>query len=129
MLFWMCTFGSVFAAAAALFSGGIALPASGGGWLLLLCYVLATAVASIAYQEGIYYIGAEKASMLSASEPMTGMVVGVLVYHEPLTPKIILGFFCILLAGILLSRAPAPPTTHKTIKNGSECQHVSNPDS
>lgn len=129
LLFWMCTFGSVVAMAATLLSGGIILPSGGESWLILSCYVVATAIASVAYQVGVYYIGAERASMLSASEPMTGMIVGVLVYQEQLTVKIILGFFCILLAGILLSRLPNNVKHCKTIKNGSECSNVSAVDS
>lgn len=125
--FWLCCFGSVFASIITLISGQLALPSTGNGWIILLVYVLAMAAASITYQEGVLYIGAQKASMLSAFEPMTSMVIGVLIYKEALTPQILVGFLCILIAVILLNRTP--PTMKEHHKNRSDHTHVSNFDS
>lgn len=125
--FWLCCFGSGFSGIVTLISGQLSLPSSGNGWVILLVYVLAMAAASITYQEGVLYIGAQKASMLSAFEPMTSMLIGVIVYKEILTLQILIGFVCILAAVILLNRTP--PTMIEHHKNRSDCTNVSNFDS
>ena len=43
--------------------------------------------------------------MLSTFEPLTSVVIGILVYHEVLTVRLGIGIFCILLAVFLLAKA------------------------
>ena len=60
-------------------SGQLSLPRSLLGWGL--CLLFATSVttgAVVLFQEGSLLIGGEKASVLSALEPITGVVIGIL---------------------------------------------------
>ena len=47
-----------------------------------------------------------KASLLSTFEPLTGVVIGILVFHEALTVRIAAGIVLILLAAVLLVVSP-----------------------
>ena len=42
--------------------------------------------------------------MLSTFEPITSIVVGVLVYHETMTVKIVLGILAILTSTIIIAK-------------------------
>mgnify|MGYP002546245011 CR=1 FL=1 len=73
------------------------------GALALYCCV--STAASLLFQLGNRFIGAQSASMLSTFEPLTSVVIGILVYHEVLTVRLGIGIFCILLAVFLLAKA------------------------
>lgn len=47
--------------------------------------------------------------MLSTFEPLTSVVVGIIVYHETLTMRTAAGIVCILLAVYLLAAAKEAP--------------------
>ena len=64
--------------------------------------VFATALAVYLFQKGTMICGAVHSSLLSTFEPVTGIVLGVLIYGEILTGKIIFGIVAILLAAIIL---------------------------
>ncbi|MFR2897920.1 EamA family transporter [Hungatella sp.] len=63
----------------------------------------AGAVASTAFQLGTKYIGAQNASMLSTFEPLTSVAVGILVYHELMTGRTVMGILAILISVIIVS--------------------------
>lgn len=50
----------------------------------------------------IHNIGSTKASILGAFEPVTAVIIGVILFHETLTPRIILGIAIIISAVSLL---------------------------
>lgn len=81
----------------------VALPATPVSTGVLLCFALVAAAASVAFQLGTKYIGPQSSSLLSTFEPLTSVVVGILVYHEVLTLRSLLGIVCILLSVVLLS--------------------------
>jgi len=87
-----------------ILTGNFTLPTSLRGWLL--CVLLALTInvgAVILFQQGTFLIGGERASILSAVEPITGMVVGVLVFAEPLSIRSVFGSALIILAGTLIA--------------------------
>ena len=74
-------------------------------WLSYLGLGLfATVLALALFQIGVFLCGPVKASLLSTFEPLTGVVIGILVFHETLTVKSACGLLLILLAVILLAR-------------------------
>lgn len=87
----------------ALVSGQAALPASPAGFGVMALYALAAAAASVLFQLGTKYVGAQSASLLSTFEPLTSVLVGVAVYHESLTAQSLLGVACILISVVLIS--------------------------
>lgn len=78
------------------------LTASGRAMALLFS-VLHTCVATVAFQMGSKYIGAQSASLLSTFEPLTSVLVGVMLFQEPFSPRDAVGAGCILASVVLLS--------------------------
>lgn len=64
--------------------------------------VFVAALAQILFQTGVFLCGEVKASLLSTFEPLTGVIIGILVFREALTVRIAIGIVLILLAAVLL---------------------------
>ena len=95
---------SVIMLAVCLVGGRLTLPATATGWLL--CGLLALVIsvgAVVMFQKGTFLIGGERASVLSTVEPLTGVVMGVLVFHEKITPGSVIGSVLVILACILIT--------------------------
>lgn len=74
------------------------------GWILCIVYsLLITVGASISFQEGVKEIGSQRASILSTFEPITSIVVGILVFSESFGVKTVIGIIMILTAVVLLT--------------------------
>lgn len=76
------------------------------GWQAHLAHLglgfFSTVVALALFQKGVFLCGSVKAALLSTFEPLTGVVVGLLIYHEDLTVRIAFGIFLILISTVLL---------------------------
>ena len=68
--------------------------------------VFATVIALALFQLGVFLIGSVRASLLSAFEPLTGVVLGVAVLGETLSMRTVSGMALILLAVVLLVLPP-----------------------
>ena len=68
--------------------------------------VFVAALAQVLFQTGVFLCGEVKASLLSTFEPLTGVVIGILVFREALTVRIAAGIVLILLAAVLLVLLP-----------------------
>lgn len=82
----------------------LTLPTTVTGWVL--CMVLAFIIgfgAVALFQRGTFLIGGERASVLSTVEPLTGVIVGAIVFHERITPLGIVGVVLVLLACVLIA--------------------------
>jgi len=87
-----------------LITGQLSLPVSLKGWAL--CLLFATAVttgAVVLFQQGAFLIGGQRASILSALEPLTGVFVGALVFHEAMGVRTVLGSGLVILSTLLLA--------------------------
>lgn len=72
-------------------------------WLNPVCLALfPTVISLIAMTKSIHYIGSTSAAILGALEPITALVIGVLVFGEQLTPRIIVGIILVLIAVMLI---------------------------
>ncbi len=68
-------------------------------WLLLLCLaILPTVVSFLATTQAIHYIGPTPTAILGSLEPLTAVVIGVLVFHEAFTSRLVLGMLLIITA-------------------------------
>lgn len=105
LAFWLCALSTVLVGAITVVSGQLVLPSTAFSAGALGVYCCISTAASLLFQVGNRYIGAQSASMLSTFEPLTSVVIGVLVYHEVLTARLVGGIVCILLAVILLAGA------------------------
>lgn len=73
---------------------------------LVLVAIVPTIISIAGMAVSIQYLGAIPAAILGALEPLTAVVIGILVFGEPLTLRLILGF-ALILASVLLTVIPA----------------------
>ena len=101
--FWLSLFSTFWIGLLGLVSGSLTVHV---GWQAHLAHLglgfFSTVVALALFQKGVFLCGSVKAALLSTFEPLTGVVIGLLVYHEDLTVKIALGIFLILISTVLL---------------------------
>lgn len=103
LAFWLALFADVEIGAAALVTGQLSFSLDGTGWAAEVALALcATVFALVLFQRGMILCGEVKASLLSTFEPLTGIVIGVIVFHEALTVGEGLGIVLILAAAVLL---------------------------
>ena len=87
-----------------LFSGMLALPVSFAGWLYCFGFSLIINVCAVVmFQQGTFYIGGQKASILSTLEPITSLFVGALAFHEVIGYRTAVGSVLVILASILIA--------------------------
>ena len=100
----MCLVSSCVLLVAALAMDSFVMPASLTAWAIcILLAALGGAAAGVLFQLGTQFIGGERASILSTFEPITSIVMGVLVYQEVLTFRSVLGTLCVLAAPAMIA--------------------------
>lgn len=100
--FWISMLSAAEIGLAALAGGKLTLFIPWRGWLAIVGLgVFATVLALALFQLGVFLCGDVKASLLSTFEPLTGVILGVLVFHETLTPRTVTGIVLILLSTLV----------------------------
>lgn len=89
-------------------------------WVNVLSLALfPTIISLITMTLSIHYIGSTPAAILGALEPVTALFFGVLVFHEQLTPRIILGVVLVLAAVTLIIAAkPLMELVRRNVRHG-----------
>lgn len=89
-------------------------------WVNVLSLALfPTIISLITMTLSIHYIGSTPAAILGALEPVTALFFGVLVFHEQLTPRIILGVVLVLVAVTLIIAAkPLMELVRRNVRHG-----------
>ena len=85
-------------------TGQLSLPSTLLGWGL--CLLFATSVttgAVVLFQQGSLLIGGEKASILSALEPITGVVIGIVFMQEQSKPAVLIGSALVIASAVLIA--------------------------
>lgn len=91
-----------------LAGGLLTLPTTGLGWLLCVILAMVIGFGAVAlFQRGTFLIGGERASVLSTVEPLTGVIMGAIVFQEQITPFTFVGVVLVLLACVLIAAADA----------------------
>ena len=101
--FWLNLICSVEAVIVSLCMDQLTFALEPVAWGASLLFATICCVAVLSFQVGIKYVGPQNASLLSAFEPATSVVLGILVFHEQLTLQSALGIVSILVSVILLS--------------------------
>ena len=102
--FYVAAVSSVFSFVVCLCAGMLALPTSLLGWgLCILFSILVTTVAVVLFQRSTFLIGSERTSILSTLEPITSVVIGVVVFSEPLGLRDLIGSALVVLASVLIA--------------------------
>lgn len=101
--FYIALSSSIFTLLIGIFTNSIILPSSLNGWLLCLLFAnLVTTGAVVLFQQGAFIIGGEKASILSSVEPATSVIVGAIVFLEPMSIPVIIGSCLVIGASIVV---------------------------
>ncbi len=77
------------------------LPSPSVSWVYLIGYAIASIFGFWLVLEGLKYIEASIGGLISVLEILFGITLGVLIFHETLSPKIIIGAFIIIVAAAL----------------------------
>lgn len=103
LAFWLSLFSSAEIGVISILSGKMQLQMDTGGWIAEIVLALfATVFALVLFQKGLFLCGEVKASLLSTFEPLTGIVIGLLIFDEILTAKECIGILCVLFSTIIL---------------------------
>ena len=87
-----------------LMTDTLTLPTNAAGWLLCILLALVVNVgAMVLFQQGTFLVGSQRASILSTLEPITGVLIGIIVFNEPATPRVVLGSVLVISASILIA--------------------------
>ena len=104
-LFYMHIIGAMIMLAIGLISGNLNFHMTPFSWgVMALTANLTAFVGALLYQIGVKYIGAESTAMLSTFEPITSVIVGILVYGEPMTLRIFIGCAAIIASTLIIAR-------------------------
>lgn len=112
--FYLCLFGAVLSGIYGGATGQLTLRLTGQAWLFAFLVSICTSVGAISlFQLGIRYTGASTAAILSTLEPITSVILGVLVLGEVFTAKKIAGCVLILLSVLLIAAFGQKRQKHK----------------
>lgn len=102
LCFYMTLVSAIVTFCICIATNNLALPQSLSGWgLCLLFSILVTTVAVVLFQRSVFLLGGEGASILSTLEPITSVVIGVVIFHEPFGIRVFLGTILVILASII----------------------------
>lgn len=108
LTFYIFLFDTVTFLLFAVWQGGLQPVPGGSGQLnLLLLALVPTVLSNLSLVYAIKNIGSTFSSVLGAFEPLTAMLIGVLVFHEPFTQGLAWGLVLVIGAVSLIILAPA----------------------
>lgn len=83
-------------------TNSLVLPTTATGWgLCILFSLLVTTCAVVLFQQSTFLIGAEGSSILSTLEPITSVVIGVVIFREPFGLRLLTGTILVLIASVI----------------------------
>lgn len=102
--FYVATLSSLITFVICIATNSLAFPHSWMGWCLCAFFAfMVTTLAVVFFQKGAFIIGGEKTSIISTLEPITGVIIGFTVFHEAITPGVIIGSVLVVAASILIA--------------------------
>ncbi len=83
-------------------TNNLVFPSTLTGWVLCIIFsLLVTVGAVVLFQKSAFLIGGDNVSILSTLEPITSIIVGVVVFDEPLGVPVIIGSILVVSASII----------------------------
>ena len=102
--FYVVAISSVVMFVVCVASGQLALPQTLQGWLMCALFALAiTTGAVVLFQQATFIIGGERTSILSTLEPITSVIVGVIVFKEHMSARVAIGTILVIAASLLIA--------------------------
>lgn len=123
MTFWVIAFGSIVYVVRTGFMTELqAVPSSLNGWFNVIGVAIVPTVISILFINiAVKYIGSTTTAVIGALEPVTALLIGVLIFHEQITSRIIWGVFLILIAVTLV--VAGKPILSDIVKRAHSIHH------
>lgn len=85
-----------------LATNSLVLPSTLSCWALCIVFALLVTVGAVVlFQKSAFLIGGENVSILSTLEPITSILLGVIVFSEPLGVPVIIGSILVVSASII----------------------------
>ena len=107
LTFYVLMFSGAFFMLSALQGGGLQIiPSASAGINLLLMASLPTLLSNLALVRSVKNIGSTLTSVLGAMEPLTAIIVGILVFDESLRGLMVVGIILILVSVSLIVLSP-----------------------
>lgn len=104
VVFYLCLISSVVLLVYNLILGTFAYNFIPSIWAGLVLFALLITIGAVSlFQKGLSIIGAQNTSILSTTEPITSVIIGIFLFGEPSNLKVILGILSIVLSVVLLS--------------------------
>jgi drug/metabolite transporter (DMT)-like permease len=92
-------------------TNNLALPETMKGWGLCLLFAISVTVGAVVlFQQATFMIGGEKTSILSTLEPITSVVIGILILKEQTNPTVYIGSALVVTASLLIAVADMKKT-------------------
>ena len=105
LIFHMNWVAAVMFFAAAVAAGEFTLNLTVKAWIVAWIFATCTSLIAVyGFQLGVKYIGSENSAILSTFEPITSMLVGIVLYNENFSLRGIAGAVCILISTIIVAR-------------------------
>lgn len=107
MILYLSTISSLALLAYGLVTQSLTIKIKPIGWLVITLFSFIVTIGAVSLlQIGVKFIGAQNASILSTTEPITSVIIGVTLLNDDINAKIILGILLIVLSVILISINP-----------------------
>ena len=105
LIFYMSTVAAAMILVMALLTAQFTLRLTPLAWGTAAFFATATSLIGVlGYQIGVKCIGPQNAAILSTFEPITSVIVGVLVYREAFSARTLLGCLCVLSAVVIVAK-------------------------
>ena len=104
LTFYLCIVSSAFLLIVCAATGKLVLNMTIRAWLMTILLSLSVTLGGVyLFQEGLKLIGSQSTSILSTFEPITSIIIGIMVFNESFNAKTILGIIFILIAALLIA--------------------------
>ena len=105
LIFYMNTVAAAMILVMALLTAQFTLRLTPLAWGTAVFFATATSLIGVlGYQVGVKCIGPQNAAILSTFEPITSVIVGVLVYREAFSARTLFGCLCVLSAVVIVAK-------------------------
>lgn len=105
LIFYMNTVAAAMILVMALLTAQFTMRLTPLAWGTAAFFATATSLIGVlGYQIGVKCIGPQNAAILSTFEPITSVIVGVLVYREAFSARTLLGCLCVLSAVVIVAK-------------------------
>lgn len=102
--FYVVAISAIAAFIVCIATNSLTLPSSLLGWGLCVLFSLLVSTGAVAmFQKSAFLIGSERTSILSTLEPITGVVIGIIVFHDPFDLNTIIGSILVITASLLIA--------------------------